>query len=238
MSRGWKRYREHPLLLRLLPRVGALLLRGLFRSLRVSHVGREALDRLVAQEGKRVVAAFWHGRLLMMPLAYPQVPWAIMVSLHPDGEYITRVAERFGIRVIRGSTRRGGRSALLGMVRAYRQGCHLAITPDGPTGPREEVKPGTIDLARLTGAPIVPAAFGASRGKVLRSWDRFLIPHPFSRLVFVYGEPISVPPGSGPEEMEKARVLLEERLRQVTAAADTYFGNRRLAAAASRLPAK
>ncbi len=223
MSRGWKRYREHPLLLALLPRAGTLLLRWLFRSLRVFYVGREVLDRLVHEEGKQVVAAFWHGRLLMMPLAYPKIPWAIMVSLHPDGEYITRVAERFGVRVIRGSTRRGGRSALLGMVRAYRQGCHLAITPDGPTGPREEVKPGTIDLARLTGAPIVPAAFGASRGKFLRSWDRFLIPYPFSRMVFVCGEPIWLRPDAGPEDVEKARVLLEERLRQVTATADTYF---------------
>jgi lysophospholipid acyltransferase (LPLAT)-like uncharacterized protein len=227
MSRGWKpwkRYREHPLLLLLLPRVGTLLLRCLFRSLRVSCVGRELFDHLVTQEGRQVVAAFWHGRLLMMPFAYPKIPWAIMVSHHPDGEYITRVAERFGIRVIRGSSRRGGRSALLGMVRAYRQGCHLAITPDGPTGPREEVKPGTIDLARLTGAPIVPAAFGASRGRFLRSWDRFFIPYPFGRMVFVYGEPLWLRPDAGPEDLEKARVLLEERLRQVTAQADAYFG--------------
>lgn len=226
MSLGWKpwkRYREHPLLLGLLPRVGTLLLRCLFRSLRVTYVGREILDRLIHEEGRQVVAAFWHGRLLMMPLAYPKIPWAIMVSRHPDGEYITRVAERFGIRVIRGSTRRGGRSAFFGMVRAYRQGCHLAITPDGPTGPKEEVKRGTIDLARLTGAPIVPAAFGASRGKFLRSWDRFLIPYPFSRMVFVCGEPIWLRSDASPEDLEKARVLLEERLRQVTAAADAYF---------------
>jgi lysophospholipid acyltransferase (LPLAT)-like uncharacterized protein len=162
----------------------------------------------------------------MMPFAYPRVPWAIMVSRHPDGEYITRVAARFGIHTVRGSARRGGPWAFLGMVRAARRGYHLAITPDGPLGPREEVKPGVIDLARHAGTPIVPTAFGASRGKIVASWDRFLIPYPFARAVFVYGEPVAVTPGAGVQEVEKARVVLEERLRQVTAVADGFFKDR------------
>jgi lysophospholipid acyltransferase (LPLAT)-like uncharacterized protein len=115
------------------------------------------------------------------------------------------------------------------MVRACRKGYHLGITPDGPLGPREEVKPGTIELARLAGTPIIPAAFAATRGKFLRTWDRFLIPYPFGRMVFVFGEPIVVSSKAAPEEVEKARVVLEERLRHVTALADAYFKDRRSA---------
>ena len=232
MGRGWKRYRMHPVVLTVVPRLAAVLLRGLFRSLRIAYVGREVPDRFIQTEGRQVLVAFWHGRLLMMPFGpfgRPQVPWAIMASRHSDGEYISRVVERLGIHAVRGSARQGGPWALLGMVRACRKGYHLGITPDGPRGPREEVKPGTIELARLAGTPIVPAAFAASRGKLLRSWDRMLIPYPFGRGVFVCGEPVSVSPKAGPEEVEKARVVLEERLRHVTAQADAYFGEGRSA---------
>ena len=225
MERVWKRYRTHPVVLAVLTRLAAVLMRGLFRSLRVTYVGREVLDRLIQQEGKRVLVAFWHGRLLMMPFGpfgNPHVPWAIMVSRHPDGEYISRVAEHLGIYSVRGSARRGGPQALLGMVRASRRGYHLGITPDGPLGPREQVKRGTIELARLTDTPIIPVAFAASRGKFLRSWDRFLVPYPFGRGIFVCGEPILVSPKAGDDEVEKARAVLEERLHHLTASADAY----------------
>ena len=225
MKRAWKDLRTNPVVIAVLTWLSAFLLRNLFRSLRMSYVGREVLDRLIHAEGRRVMAAFWHGRLLMMPFAHPEVSWAVMVSRHPDGEVISRVAERFGIRPVRGSSRRGGGVALLGMVRASRRGYHLAITPDGPVGPREQVKTGTIELARLAGTPIIPVAFAASHGRFERSWDRLLIPYPFSRGVFVYGEPVVVSQTAGPEEVEKARGVLEEGLCQVTALADAYFKN-------------
>ena len=225
MKRAWKDLRTNPVVIAVLTWLSAFLLRNLFRSLRMSYVGREVLDRLIRAEGRRVMAAFWHGRLLMMPFAHPEVSWAVMVSRHPDGEVISRVAERFGIRAVRGSARRGGAWALLGMVRASRRGYHLAITPDGPLGPREQVKTGTIELARLAGTPIIPVAFAASHGRFERSWDRLLIPYPFGRGVFVYGEPVVVSPTAGPEEVEKARGVLEEGLCQVTALADAYFKN-------------
>ncbi len=223
MKRAWKGLRTNPVVIAVLTRLVVFLLRGLFRSLRMSYVGREVLDEIIRAEGRRVMATFWHGRLLMMPFAYREGPWAIMVSRHPDAEVISRVAERFGIQPVRGSARRGGARALRGMVRASRRGYHLAITPDGPLGPREQVKTGTIELARLAGTPIIPMAFAASHGRFERSWDRLLIPYPFGRGVFVYGEPVVVSPTAGPEEVEKARAVLEEGLRQVTAVADAYF---------------
>jgi len=232
MGRGWKRYRTHPVVLGVLTWLAAVVMRGLFRSLRVAYVGREVLDRLIQEEGKQVLVAFWHGRLLMMPFGpfgNPQVRWSIMVSRHADGEYISRVAERLGIYSVRGSARRGGPWALLGMIRASRKGSHLAITPDGPIGPREQVKPGTIELARLAGTPIIPVAFAASRGKFLHSWDRFLIPYPFGRGVFVCGEPVLVSRKAGPDEVEKARAVLGERLHHITAVADAYFKQRQSA---------
>lgn len=223
MKRAWKGLRTNPVVIAVLTWLVVCLLRGLYRSLRMSYVGREVLDALIRAEGKRVMATFWHGRLLMMPFAYGEGPWAIMVSRHPDAEVISRVAERLGIQPVRGSARRGGARALRGMVRASRRGYHLAITPDGPLGPREQVKSGTIELARLAGTPIIPIAFAASHGRFERSWDRLLIPYPFGRGVFVYGKPVVVAPTAGPDEVEKARALLEEGLRRVTAVADAYF---------------
>jgi lysophospholipid acyltransferase (LPLAT)-like uncharacterized protein len=229
VGRSWKRYRTHPVVLGVLTRLATMLLRGLYRSVRMEVVGKEIVDRLVRTEGRRIMVAFWHGRFLMMPFGYPEVRWAIMISQHPDGEYISRMAERLGIYPVRGSARRGGPRALLGMVRASRRGYHIAITPDGPLGPREQVKRGVIELARVAGTPILPAAFAASRGKFLRTWDRFLIPYPFGRVVFVCTEPIVVSRDAEPAEVEKARVVLEERLRHVTAQADAYFRDGRSA---------
>jgi hypothetical protein len=221
----WKR-----LSLTLVPPLAAILMRATRRTMRLTHVGRETVERRLAQR-RPYIHAFWHGHMFLMPYAYMGRRIAIMISEHQDGELIARTMKRFGHESIRGSTTSGGASALRAAVRALRQGCDVGITPDGPRGPRHRVQPGVIQVARLSGAAIVPVAFAASRRKVFGSWDAFTVPYPFSRGVFVYGEPIEVPVHAGKELMESARRELERSLQDLSVKAGALAGGAVLAAA-------
>lgn len=197
------------------------LIRLLHASMRIELVGREVMPSFTGR-GEGFVGIFWHGRLLMIPFIYPGRALHTLVSTHRDGEIIARILERFGFRLVRGSSKKGGSAALKEMVRLLREDKDLAITPDGPKGPREVVKPGVAQVARLTGKAVIPIAFSASRAWRLGSWDRFLIPKPFSRGVYVVGEPLRCRDG---EEPEAFRVRIEAALRDVTETADEYFGD-------------
>jgi len=209
----------------LVPRVAALWIRTLRMTLRIRHVGREALDELEARD-QRYIHAFWHGRLLLMPYSYRAGRITILISQHRDGEFISRTMERFGFQTTRGSTTRGGARGLLAAVRRMREGFDLGITPDGPKGPRQKVQAGVIEAARLSGFPIVPVSFSAHPARELGSWDGFLIPRPFGRGVFVYGAPMSIPRRASPEEREKLRGELEAELNRLTERADREVGRR------------
>ena len=200
--------------------IGTAALWLLWRSLRVRVVGREWAEAFHAQKGRPLILAFWHGRLSMMPFSWPGRPVTVLVSRHADGEVISRILRRFGIRSVRGSTFRGAHAGLRAMLRAYREGSHLGIAPDGPRGPREQVQLGVIELARRTGAPVVPIGFGASAGWYLPTWDRFFLPRPFARGIFVFGDALVVPSGADRQALEAARGELTRRLAAVTAAAD------------------
>jgi hypothetical protein len=113
--------------------------------------------------------------------------------------------------------------ALKQMIRAIKGRLNLVVTPDGPKGPRAKVRPGVIEVAKLTGAPIVPVSFSASRRRILKSWDAFLVPVPFSRAVYIWGEPMYVPPTATKDEVTKYQETLEERLDLLTMKADDYF---------------
>jgi lysophospholipid acyltransferase (LPLAT)-like uncharacterized protein len=185
--------------------------------------GDELRGRFARNE--RVILAFWHGRIVMMPFAYSGRGVCIMNSGHRDGALVSHAIRPFGIEVVYGSSTRGWVRGLRGLLEAHRRGKDLAVVPDGPRGPRCRAKSGAVQLARATGAPIYPIAFGASRGYVLkRSWDWLLIPAPFARVHYVAGEALRVPPDATPEGMEELRVELERRLNRVTARADEAVG--------------
>jgi lysophospholipid acyltransferase (LPLAT)-like uncharacterized protein len=169
------------------------------------------------------IGAFWHGRLLMMPHVYKGHQLSFLVSSHRDGQVVGRALKRFGFHAILGSTTRKGFSAFKQMVRAFQNGSDIAITPDGPRGPRESVQIGVIELAKLAERPIVPLSFSASRRKILKTWDHFLLPYPFSKGVFIWGEPILVDPNGDRAHLEERRALLEKRLNELTERADHYF---------------
>ena len=185
------------------------------------------VSRRVWEEGKPVLVAFWHGRLLYFIHLYQHQPFTVLVSRSRDGEFLSRVVQRFGGHTTRGSSRRGGGQGLLEMVRRVRQGWHAIVTPDGPRGPRYQVQPGVVALAKRTGAPILPVTYSAQWKTQLNSWDAFVVPLPFSRLVVVYGEPIYVPGSAAAATLQAKRLELETSLRQITAVADNYFGGLR-----------
>jgi hypothetical protein len=185
---------------------------------------KDVPDRMLA-EGRPVICAFWHGRLLLMPFARPnEVPVDVLISGHADGRLIAGAARRLGLGTVTGSSRRGGVAAFRGLLRALAAGRSVAITPDGPRGPRMRAGGAVIDLARLSGAAIVPVGVAVSRRWIAPSWDRFVVPLPFARGVRVWGEPITVPRAADRTMTETLRAELEARLNALSADADRLAG--------------
>jgi lysophospholipid acyltransferase (LPLAT)-like uncharacterized protein len=141
---------------------------------------------------------------------------AALVSASKDGGFLAAILERFGVQPVRGSSSRRGAQALLELTSWADRGYNLAITPDGPRGPRYQVQPGAISLAQVTGLPIVPVSYSLGAKIRLKSWDQFQIPLPFSRCTMVFEKPIWVERGASDEEREQLRLELEHRLRGIT----------------------
>ena len=166
--------------------------------------------------------ALWHSSMLVPAYAGRNLGLKVLISQHRDGEYIARVIQRLGNKVVRGSTTRGGARALLNMIKKIKEEeDSLAITPDGPKGPRFIVQPGIIFLGQKTGYPILPVSLGLTKYWELPSWDRFRIPKPFSKAVLIYGEPITIPPKLEKSEVEEYRELLEKTLNEMGIEADS-----------------
>ena len=171
-----------------------LYIRLVFAANRWTVEGREVPLRL-RREGRSFILAFWHGRLLMIPMAWQRLaPIHMLISAHSDGRIIADAVTYFGIDSIAGSSRRGGSSALRAMLRHLEAGDCVGITPDGPRGPAMVASSGIVNVARLAGVPIVPVVFATSRRRVLRTWDRFHLALPFGRGMFLWGEPIGLRP--------------------------------------------
>jgi lysophospholipid acyltransferase (LPLAT)-like uncharacterized protein len=165
--------------------------------------------------GQQPVMAFWHGRILSATYYFRGLGIVVITSENFDGEWIARIIERFGYGTARGSTSSGARKAMLQLVRAMRKGKPAGFTLDGPRGPAMVAQPGAVWLARTTGNPMLPFHLEASRHWSMRSWDRTQVPKPFSTVALVIGEPIAVPPDARDDELERWRMELETRLREL-----------------------
>ena len=171
------------------------------------------------------IVAFWHGRLLLAAYGWPRhVPFQMLISQHRDGELISRTIGHFGFTSVRGSSRRQGSQALRSMVKALQSGTCIGITPDGPHGPRMRASDGVVSLARLAVVPVIPVAFGISRRRLMGSWDRMIVGLPFSRGVYVWGQPVSVPRDADAEAQEAARLEIEQSLNALSIDADRRCG--------------
>jgi lysophospholipid acyltransferase (LPLAT)-like uncharacterized protein len=192
-------------------RIFAPLLRLLASSWRI-HVVHEERWRRLYQAKRPHVFLLWHEALLPLLWQHRGQGIAIVVSAAREGRYLSDFAASLGYRSLLGSSTRGGARALLGAVRELQAGHPVAFTPDGPRGPRRELKPGVVAAAQRGGALIVPLHAESEQAWRLHSWDRFMIPKPFARVWITYGEPFEVAPGEVglAEGLERAAVALDQ----------------------------
>jgi len=193
---------------------------ALAASLRWTWIDHGGLGR--ARQGP-VIFAIWHNRLALSLPTYRRIihdlpgrRMAAMVSASRDGGILAHTLGLFDVRPIRGSSSRRGARALIELTDAAREGCDLALTPDGPRGPRYRAREGVILAAQLTGLPIVPVSCTLGWKKTFRSWDRFQMPLPGSKCEIHVGAPLIVPRSADGREREALRIELEQRLMALT----------------------
>jgi len=190
--------------------------------------------------GQPFILSFWHGRLLMMPLAWRRgCTMNMLISQHRDGELIARAMDPFGIDTVRGSAAKagkkdkGGMGALRLLLRQLKANESVGFTPDGPRGPRMRASTGVIATARLAKVPILPLTYAVKRRRVINSWDRFILPWPFNRGVYIWGEPIDVH-SDETETPEQAALRLEAAMNALCDQADRLCGQTPIAPGAPR----
>jgi lysophospholipid acyltransferase (LPLAT)-like uncharacterized protein len=213
-----------PWLIRWTAHAAAVLLRVWLGTVRVRVVSADGHAHPADPEVERFIYAFWHEALLAPAKMKANVK--VLVSRSADGELIAQVCRRLGIGVVRGSPAHGGVKGLLDLLRDG-QNAHLAFTPDGPRGPRRQLKSGIVFAASHTGLPIVPVGVGFSLAWRARSWDRFAVPRPFSTVTGVIGQPIVVPPRLDHEGIDRYRRLVEDTMLEVTRAAERWAAGSR-----------
>jgi len=193
-------------------RLGVPALRALTSTWRVDEVQLAGRD-VVRQNDRAVIFCLWHGEMLMHFSQFRDLGIVVLNGEHADAEIAARLCLAFGYGSIRGSSSKGGGRALLALSRELSNGRSVAITPDGPRGPPGRFTPGAVMLARHTGAPIVPLRASASPAWRLPSWDRFILPLPYSRVKIVVGAPITVDatsPRDPPRESERFEQIMRE----------------------------
>jgi lysophospholipid acyltransferase (LPLAT)-like uncharacterized protein len=201
--------------------IGAPLVRAYASSWRYEELHAER--KRGAQESGGVILAMWHGRMLCPVPLYKGQDFTILVSASGDGDLSEALLRGFGYDVVRGSASRGGASALRKMLAALGRGSTLAVTPDGPRGPRHSVNPGPAWIARATGHPILPAGYACTPRRELSSWDRYSIPKRGARVVASYGEPIYVARSAQRQELEAVSRTLHESLMNAERAAFAHL---------------
>ena len=203
-----RRLIRHPTTQAALAKALGLYLALVFRTTRWTLLGEPHLAAALGPgpEGRPILAAFWHERLPMMPMLWLRACAAeprlaavrahVLVSRHRDGRFIGDIVRRFRLELVHASTSRGGAAGLRALLRVLGEGDMVVITPDGPRGPRRRAAPGVAQLAALAGIPVLPCAARTGRARILRSWDRMILPLPFTRGVLVMGPPVAVERGA------------------------------------------
>ena len=202
------------------PGLAFLLGRAGWATMRMQVFGSKHLAQAYEGHGQAILA-FWHNRLFLFPYIYRYrmnlSRLVAVVSQSRDGQFTADFLEIFGFGAIRGSSSKGGVGSFVKAVRMAREGYDIAIATDGPRGPRYQVQPGVIKLAQMTSLPIVPACYQASIRRELDSWDKFIVPGFFSKIVMEMAPIISVPRRAGPDQLERARQQLQKELMDLNA---------------------
>lgn len=207
------------------------------RTIRWTIEGEEHVQQAWETQPGVVVAA-WHSRIMLLPAGWIRHMkhldgrirnGAMLISLSPDGEAVARAIDHLGLKSVRGSAAnkkktnkdKGGVRAIAEAVRLLKSGTAVCITPDGPRGPAEVASPGAVMIAQRAGTPIIPYALSVRTAKRLDTWDRFIIPFPFSKGAIVYGPAIDAPRDASPQTLQ---ALLQKRLDEATRRADMLAG--------------
>lgn len=208
------------LLIRFLSGFAAAAIWCWLRTLRRYRISLGGPSHPVDPAEQQVLYAFWHESIF--GTLYEPGKLKVLISQHADGEWIARICNWLGLDVVRGSTTRGGRQAVQNLVRSVGSTANLAITPDGPRGPRRQMQPGAVWLASTTGIPIVLIGIGYPRAWRLTSWDKFGVPVPGSSIAQVFSQPIPIPPNLDSDDLELWRVHLEGQLTRLNEQADDW----------------
>ncbi|WP_319548035.1 lysophospholipid acyltransferase family protein [Desulfogranum marinum] len=198
---------------RVVPRIFVGLTKVWFGTCRVRVTGTEHLEKCAA--ARAAVAVFWHYSFAYLFYYLRKFPAAAMVSASRDGEYIAEVARLMGHIPVRGSSNRFGIRALRALIAEVQRGHNAAIVADGSQGPARKAQAGCILVASKSGAPILPIVWSASRYFAFKSWDRTVVPLPFSTIFVRYGEPVSIPADIKGEQVEEYRQMLEKQLNDL-----------------------
>ena len=199
------------------------VIRAICSTLRWQIEGME-FHKSILDSGKRIIFAFWHGRILVGTYFWRNRGIVVMTSQSRDGDYIARLIRLFGYGSVRGSGSRGSRRALVEMIRESRRNLDVAFTLDGPRGPRYVAKPGAAWLAAKTGDAVMPFHFSCRDRWVVSSWDRFQIPKPFTHVLLLIGEPIYVRAEATEKELEEARQKIQQSLDELRKRGDSHWG--------------
>lgn len=205
--------------------LGKLLIDILFYTTKIELRGFEKVKHIF--NSRKFIYAVWHSRLLLLNYLSHGIEGTAMASASEDGEFVARILKRQGHEAIRGSTSRGGIKALSALIKNMTEKERPGtIIPDGPQGPRFKVKLGIIILARETGYPILLFSYSAKKMKVFSSWDRFILPYPFTKCLGIYGKPFYIPKDADKDDLMRYQNLLEKELNCLTIEADSYFNHK------------
>jgi lysophospholipid acyltransferase (LPLAT)-like uncharacterized protein len=212
-------------LVRLAGRAAALTARGLIRSLRWEYrpLGRPLAPRdLPADNRDRHIYSIWHEDLLLPAVLFGEPSLAVLISRHADGQILGALIDAMGMGQVLGSTNRGGVEAVRKLIHDPHARRHLAVTPDGPRGPRRVVQPGAVYVASRTGMSVVCVGVGYHRPWRAGSWDRFAVPKPGSRAKCLTADPIAVPAGLKADGLEAYRLIVQAEMDRLNAAAERW----------------
>ncbi|MCK8816353.1 lysophospholipid acyltransferase family protein [Natroniella sulfidigena] len=216
---------KEQLKLKLIPNSALLLAKVINSTLSLEVQGAKRVNQLLAGD-KSVIFAPWHGQLWLPSYYLRNQGYVALASQSRDGEYISRLLNKLGWEVVRGSTSRGGARSLLKLVKKLRQGKQIAITPDGPRGPIHQVKPGVVYLAQKTDSIIIPIGVSYTKKKEFSSWDRFWLPAPFSKAALVFGAGLEIKEDKlSTVEIENYQKLLGQKINQAGQAAEKILGD-------------
>jgi lysophospholipid acyltransferase (LPLAT)-like uncharacterized protein len=210
------------IVLRLIIFLGYWVIRLIGSTLRVCVSYEEGAQKTVGE--RPLVASFWHSCIIPSTYLFRNLGIRVMSSNSYDGEYMGRIIHKFGYVAVKGSSSRNAVRALLGLRRALEDGRAVAFTLDGPRGPRHKVKPGPVALARSSGAALTMYYAAVDKAWTLKTWDRLMVPVPFSRVLVRFGKLIPVPADAGDEDVERYTAELQAALDRVCAFAEENVG--------------